>query len=392
MPRKPAADKQSSDTRKKPARPRKQRAQGVWRPPPLPWILRAGRRGDGAAPPSRILCTGLTEAFLLAANLREAEVTAIDPDAETVESARRTATRRRLHNLRIEQALLDQPALGELIGGNFDLVVAQDALHCAEDADAAFVNLAAACATDGTVYTSVRSASHPSSRLDAGLAAFGLDRSEIDGDNEKSGNVAKMLAGLGGFLTLNTPALARELQGGGTGPAPLAAWLDRAGAAGLHLRATTLTAKSLPGSLAAGGTTPLCSFPLGDLAVLLDNFLAPASVELVFSRRSVPDVPWGNPETLRDWRPVSRFLPLAKLPEMQEPWNGLAGIEVEIHGVLSPQNFTLSRYLVELIRRSDGSKSLAELMAGIPHEIDIAELVGALHFLHHSFILELQEP
>ena len=161
---------------------------------------------------------------------------------------------------------------------------------------------------------------------------------------------------------------------------------------GLSLRATTLTAKTLPASLSAGGTKPLSSFPLPRLAILLDQFLAPASVEMVFSRQPVSDVPWGEPEALLDWRPVSRFLPLGKLQEMQEPWNGLAGIEVEITGVLAPQNFTLSHYLVELIRRSDGRKTLSQITSEIPHEISAADLVGALHFLHHSFILELQEP
>ena len=48
--------------------------------------------------------------------------------------------------------------------------------------------------------------------------------------------------------------------------------------------------------------------------------------------------------------------------------------------------------MVEIVRRSDGSKHLAELMAEVPHETDIAELMPALHFLHHAFILELQAP
>lgn len=392
MARKPAADKEQPDAGEKPKSRRKPAASGPWLPPPLPWILRAGQPTNELFSPARILCTGLTEAFLLAANLRDAEIVAIDPDPETVKAARTAAGRRRLRNLRFEVANLDQPALGELIGGNFDLVIAHDAVHRAKDADAAFRNLAAACAGGGTVYASVRSAAHPSSRLHDGLAAFGLERGEINEENNDGEAVVKLLAGLGGFLPANTRELPREVQGEGTGPAPLAAWLDRAGAAGLNLRATTLTAKSLPASLRAGGTKLLSSFPLPRLAILLDKFLAPASVEMVFSRQPVSDVPWSEPEALLDWRPVSRFLPLGKLQEMREPWNGLAGIEVEITGVLAPQNFTLSHYLVELIRRSDGQKTLSQITSEIPHEISAADLVGALHFLHHSFILELQEP
>lgn len=392
MARKPAADKDTPAADTKSKRKRKPADSGLWRPPPLPWILRAGTYDDRAATPSRILCTGLTEGFLLAAHLPETEVVAIAGDPQVIKTARTAAARKRLRNLRIEEAEPDQPGLGELVGGNFDLVLAHDALHLVRDADAAFANLAAACADNGTVYASVRSAAHPSARLDVGLADFGLERGEITEENTDGEAVAKLLAGLGGFLPSHATEFSRELQGGSTGAAPLAAWLDRAGAAGLHLRATTLTAKTLPAALAAGGTKPLSSFSLPKTAVLLDKFLEPSSVELVFSRQAVAGVPWSEPDRLLSWRPVSRFLPLAKLPEMQEPWNGLAGIEVEIHGVLAPQNFTLSHYLVELIRRSDGTKNLAELMAEIPHEAEVATFIGALHFLHHSFILELQAP
>lgn len=391
MPRKPASAK-AEDTKQRPAKRRAAVPRGLWRLPPLAWILNGGRFGRPVPAPSRILCATLPEAFLLAASLKETEVVALDSSAELVKAGRTAASRRRLRNLRIEQAELGQAALGELVGGNFDVVLAHDVLHCVRDADAAFANLAAACAENGAVYVSVRSTAHPSARLDAGLAAFGLERCEITEDNKEAESVAKMLAGLGGFLPAHVLEFSRELQGEGTGAAPLAAWLDRAGAAGLHLRATTLTAKTLTSALGAGGTKPLSSFPLSKMAVFLDKFLAPSSVELVFSREAVAEIPWSEPDRLLSWRPISRFLPLAKLPEMQEPWNGLAGIEVEIHGVLAPQNFTLSHYLVELIRRSDGTKNLAELMAEIPHETEVSELVGALHFLHHSFILELQTP
>jgi SAM-dependent methyltransferase len=392
MARKPAADKQDSGAEEKSKRRRKPSAAGPWRPPPLPWILRAGRDTNDIASPVRILCSGIAEAFLLAANLPDAEVVAFDDDPQIVKTARAAAGRRRLRQLRIEEASIDQPALGELVGGNFDLVLAHDVLHRAKDADAAFRNLAAACAQDGTVYASVRSSSHPSARFDDALKSLGLRRDEIGDEDAEGQAVVRMLAGLGGFPSANGQALPEEFKGGGTGPAPLAAWLDRAAAAGLHLRATSLTAKTLPATLNSGGTKSLAAFSNPKLGIFLDAFLQPGSVELVFARTPPVEVPWSDPELLRDWRPVSRFLPLAKLPEMTEPWNGLASVEVEIHGVLDPQSFTLSHYLLELIRRSDGTKTLGDLMAEIPHETDIAGLVPALHFLHHAFILELQQP
>ncbi|MBJ7390164.1 MAG: methyltransferase [Chthoniobacterales bacterium] len=363
--------------------------RGMWRLPPFAWIQNSGCTGLLPHPPERILCATLPEAFLLAASLKEAEVVALNPSADLVKAGRTGASRRRLRNLRIEQAELDQPALGELIGGNFDVVLAHDVLHCVRDADAAFANLSAACAADGSVYVSVRTPGHPSARLDAAMEAFGMDARE-SGD-EEAGKVRRLLAAMGNFLSA-APELAGDADGRADQTAPIVAWLDRASAAGLHLRASTLTAKALPRALVSGQTSLLAAFSTPSLVSLLDGFLQPASVEMVFTRTAHREPPWRNPDELREWRPVCRYLPLAKLQPLEPPWDGMAAVEVEIQGILEPQNFTLSRYLLEILRRSDGEKSLGELMQGIAHEADPATLVPGLHFLHNAFILELQEP
>ena len=388
MPRKSAAAK-AGDAVERPAKRRTANARGLWRLPPFAWILNGGRPGRPVPAPSRILCATLPEAFLLAASLKEAEVVALNPSAELVKAGRTAASRRRLRNLRIEQAELDQPALGELVGGNFDAVLAHDVLHRVRDADAAFVNLSAACAADGSVYVSVRTPGHPSARLDAAMQAFGMDVRE-SGD-EEAGKVRRLLAAMGNFLS-GAPEPAEDADGRADTTAPVVAWLDRASAAGLHLRATTLTAKSLPPALASGQSGLLASFELPKLLAWLDPFLQPASIEMVFSRSPHREPPWRNPDQLLAWRPICRFLPLGKLPPLEPPWDGAAGVEVEIHGILEPQNFTLSRYLLEILRRSDGNKTLGELMAGIPHETDAATIVPGLHFLHRAFILELLAP
>lgn len=385
MARKPAEAKDAEA----PAAPRKRRskaADGPWRLPPLPWILRAGRGRQTPSEPLRIFSASLTEAFLLAVHLRDAEVVAIDAAASRVRAARTAAGRRRLRNLRIEEASLDQPALGELIGGNFDVVLAHEVLHRCTDPDGALRNLSAACAPEGTVYVTVRGPSHPAQRFDAALARFGLDRGDDTHELPDAAKVHLLLAGLGGFAAEN---LETEV---GTSAAPAGEWIARASGAGLHLRATTLTARYLPRALAGGGTRLLASFSLPALAGFLDSYLCPEKLELVFSRQAPAEPPWRDPDALADWIPAGRFLPLGKLPELEAPWDALASVDVEIIGVLEPQNFTLSRYMLELLRRSDGQISLRELMAGIPHETKVDDILGALHFLHYAFILELQPP
>ena len=301
MPRKRAAEKDDVPAADKSGKRRKKASAGFWRPPPLPWILRAGRETNEIAPPSRILSTGLNEGFILATHLPEADVVVLGRDSRTVKAARTAAARRRLKRLRIEEAEPDRSALGELVGGNFDLVVAHDILHLAKDADAAFANLASACAEDGTVYASVRSAAHPSARIDAALSALGIARGDIGKGDDETTATTRMLAALGAFLPSNPQDLPQEFGDAATGPAPLAAWLDRAGAAGLSLRATTLTAQALPAALSGGGTKFLAGLSLPQMAVLLDRFLGPTSIDMVFSRRAAPAVPWRTPDLLLSW-------------------------------------------------------------------------------------------
>jgi SAM-dependent methyltransferase len=383
MPRKPVGDG--------PSRKRRPATRlDAWRLPPLPWILHAGRTGEAAPTPARIISCNLPEAFALAASFKEIEITLLESDENLAESARKLARRRRLAHLRVEYGAVDQEALGELIGGNYDLVLAHDSLHRASNAARALSNLAAAAGPQGTIYLGLRGSSHPGGRLGSSLAEFGLDFPNFDRDSEEALRIARVLAGVAGCLPNPPRDLVGEFQH--AAGRPLREWLDLASAAGLSLRASTLTAQALPAALPGGGASFLVAFSMPRLCLLFDNLLQPPMHCLILSRQPLVEPPWRYPEELSSWRPVSRFLDLSKIAPLPPPLHEAASVEVEINGVLSPQNFTLSRYMLEVLRQSDGCTSLAELMARLPHETGTADLVPALHFLHHAFILELLAP
>ena len=52
----------------------------------------------------------------------------------------------------------------------------------------------------------------------------------------------------------------------------------------------------------------------------------------------------------------------------------------------------LSAYMLELLRNSDGTRELRDIMAEIPHEVSIGELAPALHFFFHASIFNLFPP
>lgn len=389
----PGDDKAGEAVRKQPRR----RAQPLsWSPPPLGWIMEAGRTHGEGGIPKRILSATLPEAFFLASNLKESEVVALCEDTSEIRGARVSAGRRKLGNLRIEEGKLDQPALTELVGGNHDLVIANDVMHGVDDLGLAFANMAAASAPEGSIYLSVRGASHASIRFDDVLSKFGIDRPDAppEDDSSETNRILLLLSSLGGFLPQSRQAFSRELRAKPSfegAAAPLEYWLKESTKAGLHLRSTTLTSKALPATLSTGGTELLSSFSLPKLTSLVDQIQSSPRHEIILSKERYTEPPWKNPENLCAWHPVARFIPLSTITPLEPPWDAVAGVEVEIQGILEKQKFTLSRYMVEILRCADGTLSLEKLMANIPHEVSLAEIVGALHFLHHSFIMELLE-
>ena len=358
--------------------------------------MEAGRTHGRGGIPKRILSATLPEAFFLASNLKEAEVVALCEDPAELRGARVSASRRKLKNLRIEEGRLDQPALTELVGGNHDLVIANDVMHGVDELGIALANIASTSSPEGSIYLSVRGSSHAATRFDQALSKFGLDRPESlpEDPSSETSRILLLIASLGGFLPRDRQAFARELRVGASSPggaAPLEYWLEESAKAGLYLRSTTQTSKSLPATLSTGGSGLLSSFSLPKLASLIDQIQRPPRIELILSKYRYSEPPWKNPQDLATWHPSARFIPLSSIAALDPPWEALAGVEVEIQGILEKQKFTLSRYMLEILRRSDGSMPLGKLMEEIPHEVSLEEISGAFHFLHYSFIMEMLE-
>jgi hypothetical protein len=289
--------------------------------------------------------------------------------------------------LSIEHGSLDQEAFGEMAGGNFDLIVAHDVMQRVSDPLAAMTNLAVAAGPTAPVYVSLRGEGSCYGRIERALEAFGIALPDMAEAGEEVWAIARMVSALGGLVPGNRGDLLPLCERGRG--RPLSSWLELCHGCGLQLRATTLTAQTLPCCLAGGGTGWFSSFSLPRLAGWLDEYLRPAMTNCVFARTPVIDPPWLAPEQLLDWRPVARFIDASAIQPMPLPLESPASIEAEIQGVLPAYRFVLSRYLIEIIRRADGRTSLRKLMEKLPSAAKAGDLLPALHFLHHCFLLEL---
>lgn len=354
----------------------------AWRLPPLAWISGACRAFLPTDPKRILVCGASSEAILLAKSFPQADVVVTDASSKNVRALRLSARRRRLGNIVVEEAVPTQPALAEITGRNFDLILALDL--SSPQAPESLSNLAS-CASrqNATIFCKTPAAAHPFLRLGEILPSFGLDLENLPEDHATITSLLPLLAALGGD----------DLPGNAALPVwSFKQWIDSAKSHGLHFAASGHVPTVLARSLQAGGVQPLLSFGRESLAILFDSIARPVCHQMVFTTSETQDPPWRNPEELSKWRPLVQFLPRKSLPEQCAPYNRTMSADISLKNVLPSMNMQMSAYLLELLRRADGAISLSEFMRSIPHEVKIEELVPALYFFFHSTILNLLPP
>lgn len=351
----------------------------VWRLPPLAWILSAGRPQPHAALSRVLVCRAIPEALILAKSLPDTDFIVIDSSPEALRLLQIAAKRRRLANLEALTASLEQPALAELTGRNFDLVLA---FFDQELNFSACLENLQACASriHGTVYVRFPGPGHPLRRLDKILPDLGLE----SGTSTRKNPLLELLSAMGG------DPFQSNLQ-------PDPEWgfsdvLQKFTSGGFHYAASLHVPETLTRSLNAGGLSPLTHLSREALGRLIDHLGCHPIHQVIFSTQPCPEPPWAETDALGAWRPFAQYLPRTSIPPQEAPFDRALVVDVSIHGVLSKIQMNISSYVLELLRNSDGQSSLQQLMLEIPSQAPLKELVPALFFFFHSTILNLLPP
>jgi hypothetical protein len=347
-------------------------------------MLSSAKREGWKLPERVFVCGAIPEVLALAKGLTESEFVVLDSSPVQARSLRTACSRRKIRNVRIETGTVDQEALPELVGGNFDLVLAPGALRGLESIERAMENLSACTAADGgALYFELDAAHHPSSRsvdflslLPNGLEAETARRLEI---------LAAGICGVRPHPPASVPGIPARCW-------PLRQWLDVATASGLHLASCTLPSRLLPLTLPFGGIDPVCGLDLVALCRLLEAMTAPRVLQAVFSRRPMDDPPWTDSDALAEWRPSVQFWPRDKVPVMEPPLSKFMELTIDIPGILEPQKLQITAFLLEFLRLSDGQTPVRRILDAIPHPAKTEEVLGALFFFHHTCILRLLPP
>lgn len=381
MPRSSKKDSGHAEVR----RARRTQSALNWRLPPLPWIL-SGGAPIHPAPPKRILLGGcVQEALLLAKNLPDSAIVALDSSSKLVRALRLSATRRRLPNLSVHEASWIQPGLLDSVGRSFDLILLPAFPVPASDLASALGNISQCLARPGgRIYLRLPGESHPFHKAPEIFQALGLSARLADGADPDQPNLLLAAALAGDSLPGNTPRRAAVFSIGD--------WLAAFRTADLHFTACLHTPGILARGLAFGGVDSLRPANAEKLATLLDLVANPVERHILFSSEAPAEPPWDDAESLGDWQPSVRYWPREKIPAQSEPFNRIFSVDLEIQRVLPKISLRLSGYMLEVLRTSDGLTPLRDLMSRIPHKATLEELLPALWFFHHACILHLEPP
>lgn len=351
-----------------------------WRLPPWPWIVHPG---DDASPRSvrRVLiCGAIPEAFLLAKSLPGTEIVILESDAEKSAAFRLSGSRRRLKNIKVVHASLEN-SLEDFKLGQFEVLLALATTSKPSHLGMVLKNLASLLVPDrGTLYLRVAGEGHPAFRPREISEAWPMMSSDFKGEH-----FMRMAAAIAGdeFFTEDFEGHIRL---------SLEDWIDALKSNHLYFSSALHVPSLLARALSSGGLSGLGFPDLSELASATDIMVRPAIRHLLATNRPQTAPPWESMVDLLDWRPCARFWPREKIPLQIAPYHQRFSVEIHIQGVLPPISLQLSSYMLELLRLSDGSASLGELLSAIPHPANPEDIKHALYFLHCTAILPLLSP
>lgn len=362
--------------------------------PPADW-LRAMLGADRTWP-RRILVAGCgtgPEAFALRRMFPRADIVGIDYAAGSIRVAqrqqRRAAVTRDIHFLCAD---LTAEGLPDRVGRDFDFISCHGVLSYLAEQEKALRNLARCLAPSGALYLGVNGPQHLSESWRRFLPHFEVPIEQWTGERRHR-RCLKLAAALSGEsaarLLRHGPAyLASDLFGALITNRPLADWARMARRVGLHLCSNFGLQRALWPAINGGLFEAFLPRGRGEVAQLLDLIRPAAFYRLVFSRRPEPVVPWQEHARLLEWRPLrSEFLRHFQWPRKSARIfrleNVRANILIELRG---------AGWEIDLLRASDGVRSLRELVAALPSPPSPAALRTQLYLFYLLELLNLSPP
>lgn len=373
------------------------RSERQWELPPLPWIKTIWQRRQ---PAKRILIAGCgtgSEAFVLCHRFPDAEIVAIDFSPRSIRAAKDSQRKnRRLRRIRFAVCDLTNSRLPKIVGDSFDFASCHGVLSYIPRAHQVLRNLARCLEPEGVLYLGVNGETHFSESWRQVLPRFGIK--VIDFQETRSLRqllkLFDVLFGRDSGLKVCDEAwyLAGDLFGALIQNWSLSKWGRLYRAAGLHL----LGSYSIFRPLRAVFADELYHFliPRSRAEVIeLIEMLRPTSFHrLILSRQPELRPPWQELDTLRYWRPVITPLFRQQWPQKRQQWMTVRNLKMKSPSTNTLVELRMPEWQIELLRRSDGSNSIDDILQSLPVRMLRCSLRDQLYLLYQLGAINLLPP
>jgi len=367
-----------------------------WSLPSLEWI-NAVREKPAALNPARIFVAGCgvgTEAFAFAQRFPDAEVIAVDFSVRSIAAARKLQRRADGgERVRFEVADLSSPHLLDITGDRFDLVSCHGVLSYIPDTAAVLRNFARCLTPAGILVLGVNGASHPSVRWRPVLNAFGIDAGEF-----REGDRVRQVLRVCDALSIYPPIqiadqdagyLAGDLFGPLNHALPLAEWNRSFRDAGLHLLGHYHAFFAVRALLNHDLHLAVIPRSRAEIAKLVDVLQPSSFHQLVLSRRPAARIPWDDAAKLLRRRPLLTPLFVARWPRRGGPWRNLRRLTLESPSTTTGVDLRVPEWEVEILRHSDGTQSLRQILEKVRPPVPAKELREAMYLLYLLGVINL---
>lgn len=367
----------------------------AWRLPAADWIKAVAQAGPDW--PRRVLVAGCgtgLEAFAVRRRFPKTEVVGVDFAARSIAVAQRwQKTSARWRDIRFLRADLTSDRLAKITGGDFDFISCHGVMSYLPEPMRALRGLANCLRPAGVLYLGVNGATHFSAGWRRFLSAFGIDMQRWSG-GERLWRHLKFAAPLaadpdGEVLKHGAGYLAADLFGSLIHNLPLADWVRMCRQAGLHFRGNSAAHRLVWPAINDGSYELFLPRGRGEVAELLDILQPGAFYRLVFTRSAEPRPPWRRDSTLRQWRPLRtehlrRFKwPARRGARLLKIENRRANIAIELRS---------AGWEIDLLRESNGERSLQEILAGQSRRVTPAALRSQLYLFYLLDLLNFLPP
>ena len=368
-----------------------------WRLAPMKWIQALWQPSQPN--PKRILVAGCgtgNEAFAFARRFPEAKIVAVDFCSRSIALAadcQKRATGSR--NIRFVVGDLTNPQLAKIVGRHFDFISCHGVLSYIPKPERVLRILGGCLAPDGALYLGVNGAAHHSGGWGKVLPDFGFEMADFQ-DGRGLRSILKLFDALAGHSTgtiaRKTPEyLASDLFCPLIHNWPLADWTRHCREAGLHFLGNYSMHRTL--HMALNDDVFHLLMPRSRAAVAeLADVLNPATFHrAIFAARPPADPPWEDRDRLLGCYPVLTDVYRHQWPKRRRSWADLRSLEIRSTEMNAIVELHVPHWEVEILRQSNGRKSLREILAEIPQRVTFQSLREQLYQLHHLWVLNFEE-